>query len=300
MTTVSTNEPASAEKLLIEIYADTLGQQPNHPPFIALNPDNPAWSLPRALLVWVISVVLLFFLPLFGAIPYGIYKVAQGGSAAGLGADANLIFISILGVLPAHVLTFLMVWFVVSNRGRRPFWQSLGWGWPRNFGPWKTIGLAVLLLAVGILMTRLLPGADTDLDKIINSSLKARFTAAFLAAVTAPLVEELIYRGMLYSAFQKVLGITWAVLIVSVLFAGVHVVQYYNNIGVITAVAILSVALTLVRARTGSVLPSYVIHLVFNGIQAVFLVLQPFVEKPLIEKEAPIGFLIDRLAQLLT
>lgn len=297
---MSTNEPASPDKLLIEIYPDASSQQPSHPSFVPMNPDNPPWSVPRALLVWVISVVLLFFLPLFGAIPYVIYRVAQGDSAAGLGADANLIFISILGVLPAHVLTFLTVWFVVTNRGRRPFWQSLGWSWPSNFGPWKTIGLAVLLLAVGILMTWLLPGADTQLDQIINSSLKARFTAAFLAAVSAPLVEELIYRGVLYSAFQKVLGMTWAVVIVSVLFAGVHVVQYYNNIGVITAVAILSVALTLVRARTGSVLPSYVIHLVFNGIQAIFIVVEPFVEKPVIENEAPIGFLIHSLAQLLT
>ncbi len=297
---MSTNEPASPDKLLIEIYPDASGQQPSHPSFVPVNPDNPPWSVPRALLVWVISVVFLFFLPLVGAIPYVIYKVAQGGAAAGLEVDANLIFISILGVLPAHVLTFLTVWFVVTKRGQRPFWQSLGWNWPRNFGPWKAIGLSVLLLVVGIMMTRYLPGTETQLDQIINSSLKARFTAAFLAAGTAPLVEELLYRGVLYSAFQKVLGMTWAVALVSVLFAGVHVVQYYNNIGVITAVAMLSVALTLVRARTGSVLPSYVMHLVFNGIQAIFLVVQPFVEKPIIENEAPIGFLIHSLAQLLT
>ena len=297
---MSTNEPALPDKPLIEIYPDASDQQPSHPSFVPVDPDNPPWSVPRALLVWVISVALLFFLPLFGAIPYVIYKVTQGGSIAGLEADANLIFISILGVLPAHILTFLTVWLLVTNRGRRPFWQSLGWSWPRNFGPWKAIGLSVLLLIVGIMMTRYLPGTETQLDQIINSSLKARFTAAFLAAVSAPLVEELLYRGVLYSAFQKVLGMPWAVVLVSVLFAGVHVVQYYNNIGVITAVAMLSVALTLVRARTGSVLPSYVMHLVFNGIQAIFIVVQPFVEKSTIENEAPIGFLIHSLSQLLT
>jgi membrane protease YdiL (CAAX protease family) len=84
------------------------------------------------------------------------------------------------------------------------------------------------------------------------------------------------------------------------LFAGVHVLQYYNNLGVMAVIVLLSVALTLVRARTGSLLPSYVMHLVFNGIQAIILVVQPFVGKPVIETKAPIGFLIHSLAQLLT
>jgi membrane protease YdiL (CAAX protease family) len=297
---VSTNEPASPDKLLIETYPDAPGQQPSHPTLAAINPDNPPWGVFLAVLLWVISVLLLLFVPLVAVIPYVVYKVLVEGSAAGLGVDANLIFISILSVLPAHALTFLTVWFVVTSSGRRPFWKTLGWSWPRYFGPWKAIGLAVLLLTLGGLLTRYLGGSETQLDQIINSSLKARFATAFLAAATGPLVEELIYRGVLYAAFQRVLGMTWAVVLVSVLFAGVHVLQYYNNLGVMAVIVLLSVALTLVRARTGSLLPSYVMHLVFNGIQAIILVVQPFVGKPVIETKAPIGFLIHSLAQLLT
>lgn len=273
---MSTNEPTSPDKLLIATYPDAPGQQPSHPAFVAIDPDDPPWGVSQAVLVWVISVVLLLFVPLVAVIPYVVLKVLVQGSAAGLGADANLIFISILGVLPTHVLTFLMVWYLVTNRGLRPFWQTLGWSWPGNFGPWAAIGLAVLLLVVGGLMTRYLGGSETEMDQIINSSLKTRFATAFLAAVTGPLVEELIYRGVLYSAFQRVIGMTWAVVLVSLLFAGVHVLQYYNNLGVIAVITLLSVALTLVRARTGSLLPPYVMHLVFNGIQAIILVLQPF------------------------
>jgi membrane protease YdiL (CAAX protease family) len=297
---VSTNEPASPNKLLIETYPDASGQQPSQPALVAISPDNPPWGVLQAVLVWVVSVLFLLFVPLVAIIPYVVYRVLVDGSAAGLGVDANLIFISILGVLPAHALTFLTVWFVVTKSGRRPFLQTLGWSWPRNFGPWKAIGLAVLLLAIGGLLTRYLGGSETQLDQIINSSLKARFATAFLAAATGPLVEELIYRGMLYAAFQKVLGMTWAVVLVSALFAGVHVLQYYNNLGVIAVITLLSVALTLVRARTGSLLPSYVMHLVFNGIQAIILVVQPFVGKPVVETKAPIGFLIHSLAQLLS
>jgi membrane protease YdiL (CAAX protease family) len=157
-----------------------------------------------------------------------------------------------------------------------------------------------VLLIIGGLITWFFGGSETQLDQIINSSLKARFVIAFMAAVTGPFVEELIYRGVLYSALQKVLGMTKAVVIVSILFAGVHVLQYYKNLAVIAAITILSVSLTLVRARTGRLLPSYVIHLVFNGIQAVILVLQPFTEKSPVEKKAAIGFLMHTLSRLLT
>jgi membrane protease YdiL (CAAX protease family) len=70
-----------------------------------------------------------------------------------------------------------------------------------------------------------------------------------------------------------------AVVIVSLLFAGVHVLQYFNNPGVIAVITILSVSLTVVRARTRSLLPSYVIHLVFNSLQAILLILQPLIDK---------------------
>lgn len=247
--------------------------------------------------MWPLSVVLLAVVPLVTAIPYLVYKQLTSGSVAGLGTDPNLIFFTILGVLPAHVLTFVVVWFIVTQRGRRPFWPTVGWTWPQNFRPLKTIGLAVLLLAAGSALTWQIGGKETQLDQIINSSLKARFATAFLAAVTGPLVEELIYRGIIYSAFQRVFGMVAAVAVVSVLFAGVHVPQYYNNLGVLAVILLLSISLTLVRARSGSLLPSYVMHLVFNGIQAVILVLQPFVGNPATEPQVS-GFLIHAVRSL--
>jgi membrane protease YdiL (CAAX protease family) len=290
---------ASPVDPLIETRPDAFDRRPGLSAILPTSPNDPPWGVSQALLIWLISIALLFIVPLLAIIPYVLYRVLLYGSVEGLGTDANLIFISIISVLPAHILTFLIIWFMVTNKGRRPFWQTLGWTWPPNFGPWKAIGLAVVLLGVGGLITWLFGGSETQLDQIINSSLKARFITAFLAAVTGPLVEELIYRGVLYSALQRAFGMLWAFVVVSTLFAGVHVLQYYKNLGVIAVIVILSVSLTLVRALTGRLLPSYVMHLVFNGIQALFLVLQPFIEKPNTEKKAAIGFLIHNLARFL-
>ncbi|MGH9945152.1 MAG: lysostaphin resistance A-like protein, partial [Pyrinomonadaceae bacterium] len=86
-------------------------------------------------------------------------------------------------------------------------------------------------------------------------------------------VEEVVYRGLLFPTLQRSLNTTAAIAAVSVLFALVHVPQYWNNVGVIIAITLLSVTLTLVRARTGRLLPCFVIHLVFNGIQSVLILL---------------------------
>ncbi|MEP6707487.1 MAG: CPBP family glutamic-type intramembrane protease, partial [Pyrinomonadaceae bacterium] len=53
--------------------------------------------------------------------------------------------------------------------------------------------------------------------------------------------------------------------------------QYWPNVGVISAIVLLSVALTLVRARTGRLLPCFIIHLIFNGIQSIEILLAPYI-----------------------
>jgi membrane protease YdiL (CAAX protease family) len=221
------------------------------------------------------------------AIPYLVYRASTGaaGTPDSLMADKNFIFFSVIGVIPAHLLTLGLAWAVVTRFGRYPFWKTLGWQCPANFGPWKSVGIAVALLGVGLLITWLVGGKKTELDELINSSYRTRVATAILAATTGPLVEEIVYRGMLYSALQRALGVIWGVLIVSVLFAGVHVYQYRSNVGVILVISLLSVTLTLVRAYTGKLLPSFLIHFVFNAIQSVLLVLQK--SEPLPPKTLP-------------
>jgi membrane protease YdiL (CAAX protease family) len=60
------------------------------------------------------------------------------------------------------------------------------------------------------------------------------------------------------------------------MFAGLHVYQYRQNIGAILSISLLSFVLTYIRARTGRLLPCFIIHLVFNGIQSLIIVLEPY------------------------
>ena len=255
-------------------------------------PEQIDWWLPwfevvKAVVVWVVSVLLLLFVPVFVSLPYMIYKVATSGapSAEAIQADKTLLFLSVLGIIPTHVLTLFVTWMIVSESRKRPFWKTIGFEWPetpdKRIVALLSIVLALGLLGVAWLATYLYGGEKTQLDLLIESSLAARFATAFVAFATAPLVEEVIYRGVLYPAIEKAAGVAVAIAVVSLLFAGVHVFQYYNNVSVIIAITVLSFTLTVSRALTGKMLPAFIIHLVFNGVQSVFLALAPFIEKSL-------------------
>jgi membrane protease YdiL (CAAX protease family) len=146
-----------------------------------------------------------------------------------------------------------------------------------------SVGLAVVLFSLAFLITTLYGDRKTDLDLMIESSIYTRIATAFVAVVTAPLVEELIYRGILYKALEKAAGVAIAIVLVSLLFAGVHVFQYRNNLAVIAVITLLSITLTVARAVTGKVLPSFIIHLVFNGIQSILIVLSGFIDKDILK-----------------
>jgi CAAX protease family protein len=244
----------------------------------AIYPDNPPWGLGLAALTWFLSVALLFLVPQIISLPYLIYHYEDTRALTReiLLADKQFIFLSLLGVILVHILTIALVWAVVTQLGRYPFWSVIGWSWPPRFGFWTSAGLGVVLFAVGGLIAWRFGGEPTDIDKIVLSSRLNACTTAFLATVTAPLVEELVYRGVIFAAVRRAIGMVGSVLIVMGLFTVVHVFQYWPNFGVLAAILLLSFVITLVRAHTGRLLPCYVMHLVFNGIQSLIIVFTPY------------------------
>lgn len=259
-------------------------------PSSKINPDNPPWGLGSAILALFLSVAYLLLLPNLLVLPYLYHRRSVGGpTMPSVLADKTVIFLYVLGVIPVHLLTLATAWALVTKFGRFPFLETLGWGWSQKFGPqrnasvllevFRWIALAIVLFLMGTFLIKLSGSQETDLERIIRSSRAAAYTIALIAVVTAPLVEEIIYRGLLYSALQRAIGVIGAVVIVAGLFAGAHVYQYWPNLGAVSAVLLLSLCLTLVRAGTGRLLPCFVIHLVFNGIQAALIVLDPYLRQ---------------------
>jgi hypothetical protein len=262
--------------------------------------ENPPWSLLAAVLTWIASVVLLF-LPQVFAIPYVAlhYRDAQPTPEL-LMADKTLILILIAGVLPVHIITLAIVWAVATRLGKFSIVQTLGLTWNGKFTLAHGIGLAIILYGAAFILTLAFGGQGTALDRLVESSRAAALMIAFLAVATAPIVEESIYRGILYPALERVSGAKVAVILVTLLFAVPHVPQYWPNIAVILSITLLSVALTVLRARTGRLLPCIAVHLVFNGIQSVIIVAEPYLRVALenMRHARPNGFLIQLFLSL--
>lgn len=260
------------------------------PPPVSLETDR--WlEVVKAVGLWIMSLLVLLVVPLLVTAPYLIYRLATVGQAAihpdAIKSDKLLIFYSVIGIVPAHLLTLYLAYLVVTEGGRRPFWKTIRWEWPKETTP-TTVTLLSILIAIVLYglawgVTTLYGGEKTDLDVLIESSMYTRIATAFIAFATAPLAEEVIYRGVIYPAIEKVMGMGFAIVIVSLLFAGVHVFQYRSNLAVIAVITLLSITLTVARAVTGRLLPSFVIHLIFNGVQSVLIVLGPFIDKDLVK-----------------
>ncbi|MCL2094628.1 CPBP family intramembrane metalloprotease [Candidatus Saccharibacteria bacterium] len=143
-------------------------------------------------------------------------------------------------------------------------------GWPT----WADIFLGVagmipyILLSAGLLwgFQRLLPGANWEQDQYIGgfSFLRsgADFFIAFLAlVVVVPILEEAIFRGVLYSKLKSGLPTVAAVIISSLLFAIAH-----GQLNVAVATFALALVACGLREITGTIYAPILLHAVKNGL----------------------------------
>lgn len=246
-------------------------------------PNNPPWNSAVALGIWAASVVLILIGPGVFLAPYLLYHGArtmnQKEIAEIAGSDPTAILIQIVGIIPVHLITLLIAWLVVTNFRRLPFRDTLGW---RSGGIrwWHYVVIIIGFFAVSGIVGYYIPEQENDLIRIIRSSRLALYAVAVLAVFTAPIVEEVVYRGLLYSAFQRSVGTIAAVVVVTILFALVHVPQYYPSISTIMLLTLLSLVLTLVRVQTGNLLPCIILHTAFNAMQSLVLIIEPSVNAP--------------------
>jgi membrane protease YdiL (CAAX protease family) len=190
----------------------------------------------------------------------------------------------------ASVFLFLYVTLAVLRDA--PFWSSLGWKklsaqlsstWG---GPWSYfLGGCALAIFVGIASSQV---KDTD-NMPIRELFKNRENAVLLmcmAVFVAPLVEETVFRGYLYPLLARIIysvtrrfgaqppeairtGMFSSVVITGVLFGLMHGAQLGWTWSVVGLLILVGVIFTFVRARTGTVLASFLLHLGYNSMIAV-------------------------------
>lgn len=247
--------------------------QPLPPSASSLEPaqSSPWLDLFWAFLIWGVSGA--FLLGLDAALRLALWLAHK--EIPKVEISRSFAIISLVLTLVMQLAALIASWVYVTRFGKKSFWKTLGWRWHPQFKWVHAVALAMLMFGVGILLSKLLPHRETELEKILKMGLLIRLMVVVLAVLAAPLVEEVVYRGVMYSAAERLGGKPLGVALVTFIFALVHVPQYWGSVAAITAIVSLSLVLTLLRAWTGSLLPCVATHFVYNGVQAVFLLLAP-------------------------
>lgn len=240
-----------------------------------------------AFFVWIMSVAFIAFIPAIFLLPYlaslGVPLTDTGQIADMARSDQTAIFLQLTAILPAHLLTFGLAYLIVSQGRKFKFFETMGW----NTGGvewWHYSLILVSFFAIAVVVGYFIPEQENDMLRMLRSSRLAVIAVAIIATFSAPLVEEVIYRGVLYSAFERAFGIPIAFLLVTALFALVHVPQYYPSVSTIVLLTLLSITLTGLRIWSNSLWPCVVLHTIFNGLQSALLVAEPWINQAV---EAP-------------
>lgn len=133
----------------------------------------------------------------------------------------------------------------------------------------RSVGLVVLALVVYVAVIVLWlilvqPPAGTDtLANVRHESTINVVLTIVAAAVSAPIVEEIFFRGLLYRSLRNRLSILPAALFAGALFGLVHITSY--PLDTLPVKAAFGVIACLLYERTGSLLPGIGLHSLVNA-----------------------------------
>jgi len=159
------------------------------------------------------------------------------------------------------------------------------WGepfkWPLRFGSVKIILISVLLIFVTVFVSGALTQLYTYLThkpfplqrtiSLIRSALQANPVTAWIGiALVIPCVEEILFRGLLFGALQKFMGVTGALLVSSLIFVCVHL-QFFGFL----TLFMLGLILGWARMKSGSLGLPIALHSLNNAIALAVLTFGP-------------------------
>jgi len=216
----------------------------------------------------VFGALLALGLSLFHVMPAQMQKSQGLMSLLNVGAQV---------VLDLCLLGYLAVQMRV--RFRSPFWRTIGWR------PLQTRAASRSMAYLNLVFGGLLLGMITSVAEAafppkhplpVQTFLQDPRTALLFmltAVAIAPLVEETLFRGYLYPVIARRFGMGAGVVATGVLFGLLHSIQLWGGWWQIALLVVVGIVFTLARALTRTVLASYILHLSYNSLQVLALLI---------------------------
>jgi membrane protease YdiL (CAAX protease family) len=255
------------------------------PPFAPPSPPRPAypadlqitWSWPHFIIFILFGFISLVVIQ-FGMASYLAPKTHLSSADLEKYLISNPKF-SIGSMLIWYAALFFFLFVTLSVLRGHSFWEVLGWRkiqpklgeLPRNPFVYFIAGCG-LSLFVALLSSRMKTPENIPIEELFKNRNTALLFMA-MAVFVAPLVEETLFRGYLYPLFARSFGIFPGIVVTGVLFGLMHGAQLGWTWGLVSMLILVGIVFTIVRARTGSVFASYLMHLGYNSLISFFAVL---------------------------
>ena len=240
---------------------------------MSLRPDQPA-ALPKfrlsGLALSTLAIValtgLLFLLAsllaalLLGTGPLQALQAQMHDMAAVRANETALVLLQVFSML-VYLSHLAAVALVGRMRPTLPLAQRVSffdWHGDRQFWVLLALMLAYVVMA-GLALEQFLPESKDWL--LLPKSPLGLFLSLILVVALAPIAEELLFRGWIYTGLRLRLAFVPTLLITSALFALPHFERTFVYALVVFPVGL---ALGFVRERYGSVKASMIFHAMFN------------------------------------
>lgn len=228
-------------------------------------PPREIWGL-RDLLLFVVFVPFgLLVSKVLVLIAYSVLRPLAGWHEKVEVAQSGTIFLLVEQCL-FYILIIGLLFLLARIRHGQPFWRSLGWKEPtaKQVAVCLAAGAALAIVAsIGLSIhpdTKAFP-----LEKLFNSRTAAYALGVFAVSV-APVVEELVFRGLLFAIFDRAVGWVFAIVTTAVLFAGLHIPEYWPAWNHIAMILVVGLVLSLSRGLSGNLAPSILLHIGYNSL----------------------------------
>lgn len=209
---------------------------------------------------FLISIALLGALSLFGI---GLSELRSSDVAKSYFAIANQTILSFA----------LLAYLALQTRLRAdtPFWRTMGWRAVASHHVPKAVAY-LCLCAVGVLLSMFVQFASSfsqPQGKLpIEGFFQDRGSALLLmllSVLLAPVLEETVFRGLIYPVIARSFGVAVSIVLTGTLFGLLHSAQLWGGWLQIGLLVVVGIVFTYVRAVTGTVLASYLLHLSYNS-----------------------------------
>jgi uncharacterized protein len=208
---------------------------------------------------FLVSAILVAVFRSFGVTRAEILKSTAEGSVFTI-VNQALLSIVLLGYLAAQIRV----------RVGMPFWRTIGWRKLKTSTMPQGIAYLGFVLA-GFMFSLLIQIASaafgTKAKLPIERYFQDRRSTALLmvmGVLLAPVVEETIFRGYIYPVLARTWGIGWGILGTGLLFGALHAPQLWGGWIQILLLVCVGIVFTAARAKTKTVVASYLLHLSYN------------------------------------